>query len=160
MGSRPHGIIISGGVSCDPCCSLVACGQVLVNQNTTLAVMAFQAPDFNPTEYYGVPGQHYLQVQIGENVPQGRNSSYHSGNGSSLDGLFLPEGAILGWHPGGRGLNITDKGFAICSGKLLNCNALVCRAYLPSELCHVTELRHPARILIWQRPCRNIGLCT
>jgi hypothetical protein len=88
----------------------------------TLAVLAFQAPAVNLTEtvnpYSGETfsdvgeSGHYMTVQIAYSPP-----SYHSGDGSSLDGLVLPEGANLEWKYGGSSLNITGKGFAICAGK-------------------------------------------
>jgi len=55
---------------------------------------------------------HHMTVQMGN---YDWAPSYHSGDGSSLDGLVLPEGAYLRWSPGGSPRNITGKGFAICS---------------------------------------------
>eukprot|EP00242_Pyramimonas_sp_CCMP2087_P002871 CAMPEP_0198230160 /NCGR_PEP_ID=MMETSP1445-20131203/114511_1 /TAXON_ID=36898 /ORGANISM="Pyramimonas sp., Strain CCMP2087" /LENGTH=1167 /DNA_ID=CAMNT_0043910675 /DNA_START=104 /DNA_END=3607 /DNA_ORIENTATION=- len=93
---------------------------VLVQQSMTLAVMAFQAPAVNLTEAVNLfsgetfvevgESGHYMTVQIGWTPV-----SYHSGDGSSLDGLVLPEGANLEWKYGGSPLNITGKGFAICA---------------------------------------------
>jgi hypothetical protein len=106
--------------------------------------MAFQAPAVNMTEYIlNMNGQNLTTAYIGESghymtVQMGNydwEPSYHSGDGSSLDGLVLPEGANLQWNYGGSPLNITGKGFAICSGKLATRNALMCRVYL-TGLCN------------------------
>jgi len=103
---------------------------VIVHQNTTLAVMAFQAPMVNAVNMaqfiFNSVGQNSTTaayINIGESghhmtVRMGNYDwapSYHSGDGSSLDGLVLPEGAYLRWSPGGSPRNITGKGFAICS---------------------------------------------
>jgi len=95
---------------------------VLVHQSTTLAVLAFQAPAVNLTEYgnswsgetyFGVgESGHYMTLFKGAGFS---TPSYHSGDGSSLDGLELPEGATLEWKYGGSPLGITGKGFAICA---------------------------------------------